>query len=107
MNDPYAGERRALIEAVTGGAGTLSPAARSAIIDRTRSGAGGGSIPDGLIPFVDRVATDATLIGDGDVAGLTAAGFDEEAVFEAVVAAALGASLARLERVDALLEGGA
>jgi alkylhydroperoxidase family enzyme len=106
MNDPYSAERRALVEAVTGSAGQLAPAVRSAIIERTRGTAGGGSIPDALAPFVDRIATDATLIEDGDVAALTAAGFDEEAVFEAVVAAALGASLARLERVDALFESG-
>jgi hypothetical protein len=106
MNDPYLDERRALVEAVMGGAGQLVPAVRSAIVDRTRGNAVDGAIPDALIPFVDRVATDATLIADGDVAALTAAGFDEEAVFEAVVAAALGAGLARLERLDVLMNEG-
>jgi hypothetical protein len=106
MSDPYLHERRALVEAVIGGAGQLAPSVRSAIVDRTRGSSDGSAIPHALIPFVDQIATDATLISDGHVAGLTAAGFDEEAVFEAVVAAALGASLARLERVDTLLEGG-
>jgi hypothetical protein len=106
MNDPYVGERRALIDAVVHGAGELAPGMRAAIVDRSRGGADGAAIPGALSMFVDRVATDATLIGDGDVRALTEAGFDEEAVFEAIIAAALGASLARLERVDSLLQEG-
>ena len=105
MIDPYADERRALVEAVTGGAGHLAPAVRSAIVDRARGHVDEGAIPATLVRFVDRVARDATLVEDQDIDALLAAGFDEEAVFEAVVAAALGASLTRLEAVDALLEG--
>jgi alkylhydroperoxidase family enzyme len=102
--DPYADERRALIEAVTGTAGHLAPAVRMAIVDRARAHADPGPIPGALLPIVDRVAQDATLIEDEDFEALISAGLDEEAVFEAVVAAALGASLARLEAVDELLE---
>ena len=105
MIDPYADERRALVEAVTGSAGHLAPAVRSAILDRTRGRSDTAAIPSALVPFVDRVAQDATLIDDADVDAMLLAGLDEEAVFEAVVAAALGASLARLEAVDVLLEG--
>src|SRR5690242_15643149 len=36
MSDPYAGERKGLVEAVTRGAGHLSPEVRTAIIDRAR-----------------------------------------------------------------------
>jgi hypothetical protein len=105
VTDPYSDERRALVDAVTGGAGDLAPAVRTAIVDRARCGAVEGAVPAALLPFVDRVAQDATLIEDRDIDALLAAGFHEEAVFEAVVAAALGASLMRLEAVDALLEG--
>jgi alkylhydroperoxidase family enzyme len=62
-------------------------------------------VPDALVGFVDLVARDAPGIADADVDAVKAAGFDEEAVFEAIVAAALGASLARLEAVDTLLMG--
>jgi alkylhydroperoxidase family enzyme len=103
--DPYVDERRALVEAVTGSAGHLAPAVRSAIVDRARGRADAGAIPGALVPFVDRVAQDATLVEDPDIDALLSAGLDEEALFEAVVAAALGASLARLEAVDQLLEG--
>lgn len=103
MSDPYAEERRALVEAVTNGAGHLSPEVRTAIVDRARGQ--DVAVPDALVEFVDRVAKDAPDIADADVDAVKAAGFDEEAVFEAIVAAALGASLARLEAVDALLVG--
>jgi alkylhydroperoxidase family enzyme len=106
VTDPYADERRALVEAVTGTAGHLAPAVRRAIMNRARGRADAAAIPGALLPFVDRVAQDATLIEDGDIDALLSAGLDEEAVFEAVVAAALGASLVRLEAVDVLLEGG-
>jgi alkylhydroperoxidase family enzyme len=105
MSDAYSGERRALVEAVTRGEGHLAPAIRSAIVERARGGESTGEIPQALLPLVDRVAREANLVEDRDVEAVLAAGFDEEAVFEAVVAAALGASLSRLEAVDALLEG--
>jgi hypothetical protein len=105
MRDPYAGERRLLVEAVTRGAGHLTPEVRAAIVDRAR-GVRSASIPDSLIAFVDRVAADAPSITDADVDALKAAGIDEESIFEAIVAAAVGASLVRLEAVDALLAGG-
>ena len=106
VTDPYAEERRALVEAVTRGAGHLSPELRTAIVDRTRGQASDAVIPDALARFVDRVAKNAPEITDADVDAVKAAGIDEETVFEAIVAAALGASLARLEAVDALLAGG-
>jgi alkylhydroperoxidase family enzyme len=105
MSDPYAEERRALVEAVTQDAGHLSPDLRTAIVDRARGQAADAVIPDALVGFVDRVARDAPAIADADVEAVEAAGFDEEAVFEAIVAAALGASLVRLEAVDGLLMG--
>ena len=103
MNDPYAEERRTLVEAVTKGAGHLSTEVRTAIVERARGQE--AAVPDSLVGFVDRVAKDAPGIADADVEAVKAAGFDEEAVFEAIVTAALGASLARLEAVDALLIG--
>ena len=92
------------MESVTRSVGHLEPAVRRAIVNRAR-GEDADAIPEVLGEFVDRVAHDAPAIVDADVAAMLAAGFAEEAVFEAIVAAALGASLAPLERVDLLLEG--
>jgi hypothetical protein len=105
VSDPYAGERRALVDAVMNGAGHLPPELRTAIVDRARGLEANGLVPESLAGFVDRIAKDAPGIADVDVDAVMADGYDEEAVFEAVVAAALGASLARLEAVDALLGG--
>ena len=105
--DPYLAERRALVEAVTQGRGSLPPEIRRALVDRAASRPAAGPLSKALAEFVDQIARDATGISDGDVAAVTAEGFDEEAVFEAIVAAALGASLARLERVDELFADGA
>lgn len=105
MSGPYAEERRALLKAVTKGAGHLSPDVRTAIVDRARGRAVEAAVPEALVRFVDQVAKDASGIADADVDAVKAAGYSEEAVFEAIVAAALGASLARLEAVDALLMG--
>ena len=64
MSDPYAAERRTLVEAVTKGAGHLSPEIRTAIVDRARGHAANGLIPEALVGFVDRVAKDAPEIAD-------------------------------------------
>jgi hypothetical protein len=103
IGDPYLRERQTLITAVTAGRGSLAPDVRRAIVDRACGRSDGAMIPGPLATFVDRVSRDATAVGDADVDTLVGCGFDEEAVFEAVVAAALGASLVRLERVDELL----
>lgn len=101
--DPYLPERMALIAAVTAGRGRLAPEVRAAIVDRARGRPDATVGPPGLAGFVDRVARDATIVEDADVMALTDLGFDDEAIFEAIVSSALGASLIRLERVDALL----
>jgi alkylhydroperoxidase family enzyme len=104
--DPYLAERRALVEAVTDSQGSLSAEVRRALLDRAAGRPAAGPIAEKLGGFVDQVARNATNVRDEDIAALTADGLDEEAVFEAIVAAALGASLARLERVDQLLTEG-
>jgi hypothetical protein len=63
--------------------GELSPATRRAIRD--------GDDPAELARLLDKVRHGAYRIVDGDVAGL-----DEDAVLEAVLAAALGAAEERL-----------
>ena len=102
MTDPYRAEREALIAAVTAGEGDLPPTLRHAILDRARREPTAIPIPEGLASFVDLVAEHAPSIEDVHVDALRD-DWAEEAIFEAIVAAAIGASLVRLERVDALV----
>ena len=67
-------------------------------------------VPDELSGWVEKVARHAYRTTDEDVESLKAAGYSEDQLFELTVAAALGASRARLERALATLggkEGGA
>jgi hypothetical protein len=107
MTETYGSMRQALVHAVTASPGSLSPAVRSYIVERARGVAFTGSVPDTMDELVATVARDATGVDDAMLAAVHAEGFDEEAIFEAVVCAALGASLARLDRVDVLLPPGA
>ncbi len=58
-----------------------------------------------LAAHVDTVARHAWRVAPEDVAALRAAGLSEDAIYEATVAAALGAGLLRLERGLAALRG--
>jgi alkylhydroperoxidase family enzyme len=60
-------------------------------------GAHGEPLPGALAPYVDKVARHAWKVTDEDVAELRSAGFDEDAIYEVTVAAAVGASLARMQ----------
>ena len=54
------------------------------------------SIPEELRLYVDKVARNAYKVTDEDVDRLREAGYSEDAIFELTLAAALGASQARL-----------
>jgi len=69
------------------------------------SGTERGSGGEDLARYVDTVARHAFKVTDGDVAALQRAGYSDDALFEATVAAALGAALGRLERGLAALRG--
>ncbi len=65
------------------------------------------AIPVPVARYVEKVALNAYRITDGDVELLRDAGYSEDAIFEITLCAALGASLARLERgLTALREAG-
>ena len=59
---------------------------------------------DELAPYLDKVTRHAYKVTDDDVARLRAAGYDEDAIFEATLAAALGAARLRLRNGLAALE---
>jgi alkylhydroperoxidase family enzyme len=65
----------------------------------------GAAIPEALREYAEKVSLDATQVTDEDIAALKSAGYDEDAVFEATVAAALGAGVARMEHGLAALRG--
>jgi len=91
VSDPHAAGWARVAQAITETPGSLSPATRSAIRD--------GDDPADLAPFLDKVRNRAYRIIDADLPR----GRSEEEVFEAVLAAALGASEARLRAgLDAL-----
>lgn len=63
-----------------------------------------GEVPAALAAYLDKVHAAAYSITDDDVAALRAAGYDDDAIFELTVAAAVGAATARGDRALALLE---
>lgn len=109
MEDRYREKMRALAEAVLGTPGDLDPGTRSGIEARAASLGGrrgaAGDVPEALERFVEKVARHAYKVTDAEVAALRAAGYSEDAMFEAVLAAALGAAAGRLERGLAALRG--
>jgi hypothetical protein len=63
-----------------------------------RSAAGsGGDLPEPLSSYAAMVRERSYRISDADFARLTAAGLDDDVIFEITVAAAVGAALQRLD----------
>ncbi|HEX6702618.1 MAG TPA: hypothetical protein VF101_17965 [Gaiellaceae bacterium] len=68
--------------------GELAPEVRHAA-------ASGADLPDDLERWVTKVRESAYAITDADMADVRAAGYSEDAIFEATLAAAVGAGLER------------
>jgi alkylhydroperoxidase family enzyme len=83
----HAAAIEALRAAVLEGAGALEPETRRAIFS------GGG--PEALQPYLEKVRRHAYRVTDADVEALRA-GWSDDELFEATVAAALGQGLRRL-----------
>ena len=103
-----------LVDTVLSGPGKTTSELRHAVEARAAalSGRQGTDeiVPDELSGWVEKVARHAYRTTDEDIESLKAAGYSEDQLFELTVAAALGASRARLERALATLggkEGGA
>ena len=63
-----------------------------------RRGIAAGTFPEGMEPYLEKVSKHAYKVVDGDIQRLKELGYTEDAIFEATVAAALGAARHRLER---------
>jgi alkylhydroperoxidase family enzyme len=97
-------------EAVLRTPGDLDLGVRDAIEARAaelggRESGPGPEVPEDLRAYVEKVARHAYKVVDGDVEELRAAGYSEDAIFEATLASALGAARSRLERGLAAVEG--
>jgi len=57
----------------------------------------GGELPEPLAAYAAKVRDQSYRITDADFAGLTAAGLNDDAIFEITIAAAVGAALQRLD----------
>jgi alkylhydroperoxidase family enzyme len=101
---------RRMVKALTSEPGDLSPEVRAALLDHARALSVGddppAEIPLELAPYVDKVTRWAYKVVDRDIDELRAAGWSEDAIFEATLCAATGAALARFERGLALLRQG-
>ena len=89
MSDRHADVMAALLESVLGASGELDHGTRRAVLK--------GEGPPGLQPYLEKVRRHAYKVVDADVAALREAGWSEDALFEATVAAAVGEGLRRLE----------
>ena len=79
----------ALRESVLEAPGELDRGMRHAIVK--------GEGPPGLQPYLEKVRRHAYKVVDADIVALREAGWSEDALLEATVAAALGEGLRRLE----------
>lgn len=105
MSDRYADLVTRVRAAVLDGAGVTTPGVRqaaemraAALGGRAAAGRPAAALPAEVTAFVDKIARRAIEVSQEDVDGLRRAGYSEDAVFELVASAALGAGLGRLER---------
>jgi alkylhydroperoxidase family enzyme len=104
-------EIRPLLQAVLESPGETEPAlrqaAQAACAALCLGQAAAGELPEALAPYLEKLALAPHSVAATDVTALAAAGYTEEAIFELTIAAALGAGLARLLKIQAALEAGA
>lgn len=99
MQDRFAAQRDVLVESVLNTPGVLTPEFRMAIYRRAAQPGGAfDTVPALLAEFVDKIEKNAYKIVDADIERLLQAGYDEDALYEAIVATAAGAGMRRIER---------
>lgn len=96
LHDPYAKKMERLRHAVLSGPGSLPPDVRQAISE-------GARLSGALDVFVQKIVAEASTLTDDDIAELHRTGYTDDQIFEAIVSAAVGAGLFRLECVLNLL----
>lgn len=106
----YPAKIQELVDTFFTSPGKTTPALRRAVEAHGASLAGGerkeeGAVPEELVTYVEKVVLYAYKTMDEDMEEMKRAGYSEDQIFEITLGATLGASLARLERSLALLEG--
>jgi alkylhydroperoxidase family enzyme len=96
MSD-LAKHRKAVVERVLQGDGKAPQEQRAAAF------ANAGVAPEAVRALIDKVARHAYKVTDEDVAAAKAAGLSEDAIFEIVIAAALGQATRQYEAAMAAL----
>jgi hypothetical protein len=86
-----------LRDRVAGGPGKLPPLVRSAALS-------GSAVPAVAQTYTDKVRRHAYKVTDRDIEDLRTAQWSEDDIFELTVAAAMGASLSRLDRARRALQ---
>lgn len=89
MIDRHGKRMEELTRRVLASPGALDAEMRAAI-------AAGKDVPPALAPYITKVVQHAYKVTDEDILALREAGYSEDEIFEATVAAALGAGLKRL-----------
>ena len=108
MSNAIPARVRTLVDKFFGGHGMTPLATRTGVFERAHAlGSGAANPPpvaDDLVDWVDTVATNPSCASDDGVAALKRAGYAEDDIIEITEAAALGASLARLEIAYSIIE---
>lgn len=99
LKDRHAGKMQQLMESVLDGPGELSSDTRRAIAEERY-----GEIPAAFRSYLEKIPICAWTITDEDVQALRQEGVSEDQIFEATIAASLGAGLKRLRAGLAALE---
>lgn len=102
MSEQRADRIRPLKAAILKARGDLDPDLRRAAFARAEAWARGTAseqreLPEPLAGFVDKVTRHAYKVWEGDIERLQEAGYSEDAIFEVIVATAVGAGLSRLD----------
>ena len=110
MRTRYTALSQRLIDAILTSPGETDPLLRSAIEEQSAQWSSSSpqqveQVPPELVTYVKKVALYAYKTTDEDVESLRRAGYNEDAIFEITLSAALGAGMTRLERGLAALKG--
>jgi alkylhydroperoxidase family enzyme len=110
MHTRYTDLSQHLIDAILTTPGEIDPTLRRAIEEQSAQWSSSSprqveQVPPELVTYVKKVALYAYKTTDEDVEALRKAGYDEDAIFEITLSAALGAGMTRLEHGLAALKG--
>ena len=110
MHTRYTAHSQHLVDGVLQSPGETDPTLRRAIAEQSaqlslRSAQPVEHVPPELVAYVKKVALYAYKTTEEDIEALRKAGYNEDAIFEISLSAALGAGMSRLERGLAAMKG--